>query len=424
MKSLKTLIAETNQKERSKMLRELESLCPEAAGQPALQSEELTHLNETVELVKSLMTSHVSRDRALEGVTNAEHREFLQNWQRGGQTPLSFAEALGSNDASMVFKRVISDVLMTPVETQYIGQDILAKTVHVDSTRSVMFPALGAIKAGDIPEGGNYPEQLPGITSHSVELKTQRSGLKLAVNEDVIEDSMWDIFGLYVTMAANAMKRWKEEKIFTTAFEVAHTVYDNTGANANGFTTGVDTKNVLNGSITFSDLMYTLGGVMANGYSVTDLCLHPLAWVMLAQDPRLLFHTLGSSSFGQSVPMPGLDANSIQKNLPFGMLNVVVTPQMPFQYETSITMNGSTMPACNVGSILALDRQSSLIVLQRQDMQMDEFRHQERDIHMLKVNERYAVGALDMGRGMAQMKGIRFTPAHNSLYNIGFGNIA
>lgn len=393
------------------------------------QTELDTFVNDTDEvsgILTALMTTHTGRVPQRKGVTNAEGKKFLENWERGeDKTPLSFVEALHSNDASAMFKHVISDILVAPIETEYIGQTILSRTIRLDGARSAMFPAMGAIVAGDLSETGEYPEQQPSFTDHRLELKVQKAGLMLAVSEEVIEDSMWDVFGLYVTMASNACDRWKEEKIFKEALSKANTVFDNTiVGDHEALTNGRDKDGQLNGSVSFTDLMDVFGGVMTNGYNITDLLMHPLCFIMLAKDPRLLFHLLTTGAYGQSVPMPALDANSIQKNLPFGSVNVVVTPQMPFDYKRVISINGVQQDPCNIGSIIALDRKSSLIVLQRDDKHMEEFKAQTRDIHYLKVAERYAVGALDMGRSIAAIRNIRLVQNHESVFNVGMGVVS
>ena len=404
-------------------------LVREFAPEARTQAEVDSYVNETDEvasILTALMTTHTGRVPQHRGVTNAEGKKFLANWERGeDKAPLSFAEALHSNDASAMFKRVISDILVEPIETEYIGQTILSRTIRLDGARSAMFPAMGAIVAGDLSETGEYPEQQPSFTEHMLELKVQKAGLMLAVSEEVIEDSMWDVFGLYVTMASNACDRWKEEKIFKEAMLKANTVFDNTIiGEPDSITTGKDKDGQLNGSVSFMDLMDIFGGVMANGYNVTDLLLHPLCWVTLAKDPRLLFHLLTTGAYGQSVPMPGLDANSIQKNLPFGSINIVVTPQMPFEYKRVITINGIQQDPCNIGNIIALDRKASLLVLQRDDKHMEEFKSQTRDIHYLKIASRYAVGALDMGRSIAAIRNIRLVQNHESVFNVGMGVVS
>jgi hypothetical protein len=424
------LIARTRKESDADLVR---ALAPGAKTQEEINAF-VEQTTQTIETMKALMTTHRTGLPQRRGVTTAEGDTYLKGWERGEQrTPLKMSEALHSTDSSMMFKRVISDVLVQPKETTYIGQDILAKTIRVDGVRSAMFPAMGAIRAFDISEAGEYPEQQPSFTEHMLELKVQKSGLRLAITDEVIEDSMWDIFGLYVTMASNAMDRFKEEKIMTAAVTKAVPVFDNAITNdANAVTTGLDINGVPNGSVSFTDLMDVIGALLANGYTPTDLLLHPLAWVMLAKDPRLIFHMLHSANYGSSVPMPDLTAAGIQKNLPFGNINVVVTPQLPFKYNTALTMNttgtnggGTTVMApCNIGSIICIDRQSSLVVLQRDDKHMEEFDHHDRDIHMLKVSERYAVGALDFGLGMAAINNIRLVQNHESVFNVGQGHVS
>lgn len=398
---------------------------PDLQGQSV--SEYLAETEQTVETLKALMTTHTGHTPQRMGVTTAEGKKFLENWQRGEyKTPLKLSEALHAGDASILFKRVISDVLMLPKESTYWGQTILARTIRIDGVKSAMFPALGAIRAGDVTDTGDYPEQQPSFTEHMLDLKVQKSGVKLSVAEDVIDDSQWDIFGIYVTMASAAMDRWKEEKIFNEAMRKATAVFDNSVVGDEDYlTNGRDRNGNRNGSVSFTDLMDILGGVLANGYTPTDIVLHPLTWVMLAKDPRLLFHLLNGGNYQSSVPMPGIDAQSIQKNLPFGSINVVVTPQMPFAFKQSLSIDGvGTLEPANIGSILALERQASLVVLQRDDKEMEEFKLQDRDIHVLKCSERYAVGALDEGRGMAIMKNIRLVQNHESVFNVGMGTVS
>jgi len=423
------LIKKSCEESDRKLLREA---APDAESQEEVEAM-VKESDEVAQILTALMTTHTGNTPQPRGVSRADGKRFLESWQRGeDKTPLNFSEALHSNDASIMFKRVISDILVAPIETEYIGQSVLARTIHIDGARQARFPAMGAIIAGDLSETGEYPTQQPSFTEHMLELKVQKAGLMLEIAEDVIEDSMWDIFGLYVTMAANACNRWKEQKIFNEAIAKANTVFDNSlTTNPAAWTSGVDTSNYLNGSVSFTDLIDCMGGVLSNGYNPTDIIVHPMAWVTFLKDPRLLFHMLTNNPYGQSVPMPALDANAIQKNLPFGGVNVVVTPQMPFQYNYSFSLNQGTAsgaqtitaPPANVSTILVLERKASIIVLQRDEKQMEEFKSNTRDIHHLKVSERYGVGALDMGRGIAAMKNVRLVQNHQAVFNIGQGPV-
>jgi hypothetical protein len=336
----------------------------------------------------------------------ARESDTFDQWERGFEhSPLSFKEALMSNDATIVFKRVISDVLLTPIETPYVWNELFAKTIQIDGVKSAIFPALGAITASDIGETQEYPEQDASFIEHGIELKVKKSGLKLAISEDIIKDSMWDIFGLYVTMAGHAMRRWKEQKIANEANAKGVTFFDNLGSNSSGWTTGIDENGNKNATLDMRDLFELIGGLIANGYNATDIVLHPLQWVTFASDPRLLFQMLMNSATGKSIPVPSMDPSQVQKNVPFGTLTVSVSPQVPFLYDQTYTFQSNSFTS-HLGSIYVLDRQSALVVLQRENMHMDEFRHPERDIHQLKVAERYDVGALDQGRGIAVAKNV------------------
>jgi len=417
--SLRNLIATSQLKEQHRMLREAFPDLgpkPEASAIAARAKE----LKESVSIVKRLITSHNVNwsPRRFAG----QEADPFDAWERGqDESPLSFREALMSNDATIVFKRVISDVLLTPIETPYIWQDLFAKTIQIDGTvKSAIFPALGAIVASDIGEGQEYPEQDPSFIEHGIELKVKKSGLKLAISEDLIDDSQWDIFGLYVTMAGHAMRRWKEQKIANEANFRGITFFDNLASGSSNWTTGIDANGNPNATFDMHDMFELIAGLIANGYNATDLIMHPLMWVTFAQDPRLLFQMLMNSSTGRSMPNPGLTPQDVQKNVPFGGITVNISPQATFEYDQSYTFQSNNFTS-HLGSIYVLDRQASLVVLQRERMHMDEFRNPERDIHQLKVAERYDVGALDQGRGIAVAKNIATAQNHKPVFNVGQG---
>ncbi len=74
---------------------------------------------------------------------------------------LPMNEVLSTTDASILFPRVIQDILMKPVEPMYIGQSILAKTIHVDNVTHYTFPAIGAIRAFQVGENQEYEASAP-----------------------------------------------------------------------------------------------------------------------------------------------------------------------------------------------------------------------------------------------------------------------
>lgn len=321
-------------------------------------------------------------------------------------------EALHSADASILFPKAISDVLLRPREPLMIGQTLLAKTVQVDNVRSFEFPVMGALRAFDLAEGQEYPEQQPSFTQHFTEVKVNRVGLMLAVHEDVIRDSMWDILGLLIEAAGYAMMRHKEEKIFNEAIAKGHVVYDNDTPNSSSGTwwthgKGPDGKKP-NFSVHFDDFIDAMGALVAHEYVPTDIIMHPLAWVVFAKDPILRAQFLTAGQIGQSVwrTAPQFDQGI---NVPWNV-NYQVTPFVPLRFNSTLSAptGGEIINTpCEITDILIIDRNQAIIVLQRDPMEMDNFDDFRRDARMVKVRERYGVAALNQGRAISVIKNVR-----------------
>lgn len=337
-----------------------------------------------------------------------EHAEVLKSLVSGKYKgpKVSMNEALRANDMSILFPKVISDVMMKPKEPLMIGQTLLAKTVHIDNVRSVEFPTLGALTAFDMGETMEYREQLLSIGEEASEVKTNKVGLMIAVSEEIINDSMWDILSLYMEAAGYALDRLKEQKIFNEFSNHGHVVFDNANSNAVLNTGGRDNFQIANASITFDDIIDVMGGLIANEYVPTDIVMHPLAWTVFAKDPvlRNVFYT--QSQIGQTIwsAMPDFDQ---KMNLPWQM-NYVVTPFQTMNLNSTLSAGNFTgLPPANVTNITILDRQNACVVLQREDVMIDKFDDPRRDIQMMKFRERYGIGTLNGGRAIAQAKNVR-----------------
>lgn len=342
-------------------------------------------------------------------------KTLLNHGYRASEAPrITITEALQSADASILFPRAIADTLMRGREPMMIGQTVLAKTIQVDGVRSFEFPVVGALRAFDIGETQEYPEQSPAFSRNFIEIKVTKSGLAFAISEEIIKDSMWDVLGYMIEAAGYALMRHKEQKIFNEATNKAHPVYDNSVNDINFWTHGMGADGKYNYTVHFDDLIDALGALVAHEYVPTDIVMHPLAWVVLAKDPILRAQFLHGGQIGQTVwrNMPTFDQSA---NLPWA-INYVVTPFMPIQLRSKITgHNGSspawpdpaTLPDANITDILIVDRNNGILILQREPMSMDDFEDWRRDATMMKFKERYGIAALNQGRGMTVIKNVR-----------------
>lgn len=319
---------------------------------------------------------------------------------------IEMTEALQSADASILFPKVISDVLLRPKEPLMIGQTLLSRTIQIDNVRSIEFPTMGALRAFEIGEGQPYHEQFPSFAEHMVELKVKKHGLTVGVTEEIIKNSMWDMLSILVESAGYAMLRLKEEKIFNEFTDKGHAVFNNLLTTPAAWTNGRGSDQVRNYSVTFDDLIDSMGALVSHEYVPTDFVMHPLAWVIFAKDPILRSVMLTQGQIGNSVWSSKPDFNQ-QHNMPWNV-QYQVSPFIPMTLNgTLATGPASGLGACNITDIYVIDRQNSCVVLQREPMEVDEFDDPLRDIKQMKIREYYDVKTINGGRATCVLKNAR-----------------
>ena len=106
---------------------------------------------------------------------------------------ITVEEALSTPDASILIPRVISDVMREAAEPEYIGSTFFEE-VQLEEGRSLEFPSMGAIRAFDIAEAQEYPNQELDFQLHKTqEVKVGKVGLQVQITEEMIQDSQWDV---------------------------------------------------------------------------------------------------------------------------------------------------------------------------------------------------------------------------------------
>lgn len=332
---------------------------------------------------------------------------------------IQLGEAVHTADFKILFPRVVTDTLQAPQEPQYIGQSLLSRTIQVDGARVMEFPTFGAIRAFELSDTQEPPEQDPAFSKNITEIRVRRFGLKLELTNDVIEESQWDILGLYVQAAGAALSRKKEELIFNEYTSRAVNLYDNSSTDARKYTTGKASNGVTpNGTFDHLDLLDMMAALGANGYNPTDIILHPLAWSIWAKDPFLRFQLLFRGGVGQGNlgQFDGTDQNmSANQYVPFGM-NVVVSPFQDLSYGANPNTGVATGAVSNYTTITVVDRNSSVLVLQRTPQSMVQWENPVRDIRQLLFHEKYGLAILNGGRSAITAKNVRLDINYNPLY--------
>lgn len=326
-------------------------------------------------------------------------------------TRVSVTEALTTADANILIPRVISQVMLEAAEPVYLASQFF-HTVNITEGRSMEFINFGAIRAFDIPEGGEYPNQQLGFHTaeggYTTNVKVGKVGLKVQITDEMVSDSQWDVIGLHLKAAGRAMARKKEEKIFEEFNKHGHVVYDADDYNEgdDGYPTGRGWDGTLNGTLSAQDLIDMCTSIIAAGFTPTDIIMHPLCWSLFSEHD--LIKTSVAAFGGGYGPVDATFRAEGTYNLPVQGLRLQFSPYIPFDEVNKKY------------SFFIVDRNNVGVILQKDGMSTEQFDDPLRDIQTLKVKERYGVGILHGGLGIAVARNIKFArtfPAPERFWN-------
>jgi len=304
-------------------------------------------------------------------------------------------EALTTADANILLPKVISTVITEAAEPLYLASQFF-KQVQLTEGRSMEFIHFGAIRAFEIAEGQEYPNQTLNLTKEGVgglDVRVRKYGLKVQITDEMIADSQWDVIGLHLEAAGRAMARKKEEVIFHEFSTHGHVVFDakEYKPGDEGYPTGRGFDGEFNGTLSADDLVEMSVSIMSEGFTPTDIIMHPLCWSLFAKNEALQGASV--AAFGQGTG--GRDPRSFSVNNALG-INVIFSPFVPFKQAERLF------------DFYIVDRNNIGVLLVKDTISTEQFDDPLRDIQSLKVKERYGVGILNGGKGLAVAKNVAF----------------
>jgi hypothetical protein len=193
--------------------------------------------------------------------------------------------------------------------------------------------------------------------------------------------------------------RHKENKCFKAWTKHGHPVYDNMLPDPEAHTSGLDAAGVRNNTMAVEALLNMIIAIMANEMNPTDILLHPLSWIAFARSELTGSLDINNQMRGvygakkQPSSSFALGPGSIQGRIPFAF-NVSLSPFVPFDKENKLF------------DMYCLDKDNVGILLVKDDLKMEKFDEPARDIQNIKFIERYGVGVVHEGRGIAVAKNI------------------
>lgn len=315
---------------------------------------------------------------------------------------ITFGEALTTADANIMMPKVIQQVTTQAAEGQYLATRLF-KRINMTEGRSLEFIHFGAIRASEIGEAQEYPEQNLNLTKEgigNVEVRVRKYGLKIAITEEMISESQWDVIGLHLQAAGRALARLKEQNMFQAFSKNGHVVFDADmfKAGEEGYPTGRGFDGELNGTLTSEDLLDMAVSIMSAGFNPTLVIMHPLCWSLFAKNEFLA--NASRAAFGQGVgtekdPRDFTPTNSLG-------LKVEFSPFVPFN-QAEKKFDFYIVDEDNVG-----------VLVVKEDISTEQFSDPTRDIQNLKLKERYGVGVLNGGLGIAVARNIAFKKTYTA----------
>lgn len=357
------------------------------------------------------------------------------------------ADTVTTLDLTRFIPTTVSRIVREALEPELLVVPNLFQEVRYEgASRQVEIGALGAFHAAEVPEGSEYEEvEFNFGEGHMIQLGVSKHGLKMRVTEEVIDDNLFDVFGLWLRLAGRALARHKEDYGIKMMNEFGRDVFDNTSPSTSeiGVLSGRDITGAQNGSMTLDDIFELYTYLFLRGFNPDTLIMSPLAWKVFMSDPdvreivlkgaTLATNRLPGGSFAKAYGTGfgglgyrttatgrGLDATTggsdtrVAGNNPFltslnplgatfniapehlpSPLRVIVSPHVAYQ---TATVGGKTK---NVTDIAMADSSRCGILLTREGPSVDSWDDPERDIKNMKIKERWGMGLFEQGKGVA-----------------------
>ena len=315
-----------------------------------------------------------------------------------------FQDFLASPSAKVLIPRVIIGTMRQAADPVYLASKFYKK-VRLQNGNAVLFPSIGVMRAHDVAEGQEIPEETVDWQLHKNSMiHVGKTGVRVQYSDELKSDLEFDLVSVLLQEAGRAMARLKEQKAFDEWLRHGWTVFDNSLRDKipQAGTTGLDFEGSYNDTLSVDDLLDLLIAVYNNEYVPTDLIMHPLVWSVFAKNgltgsltapyDREVRRELPNAQFK-------LGPESIQGRLPFAF-NVNLSPFAPIDV-TAKTFDIFCVDSNNVGVQIVKD-----------DLKTEEFRDPSRDLNNVKVIERYGFGTYNEGRAICSAKNISMAKSY------------
>ena len=394
-----------------------------------------------------------TEDRVLfNNVYDAFTNRGLMTDAEGTSEFFELRDLITTQDLTRFIPQTVETVVREAIEPNLFIVDKLFQEINIPRGSRVQIGAIGAMEAGRVGQGGEYPERFVDLDGGDmVALTTDKHGLKISLTEEVLRENLFDVVGIWLRAAGRAMARHKERTAAKLINEMGYDVYDNLNPeNAYiGATTGRNIAGVPNGSMTVNDVFEMYTYLLHRGFNPDTLMMHPLAWKTFMTDTEMrevvlegatvtsyrnpngsyaetwgtghnglgLRHTAtgnsktegnatkGGYAWTQTLNPLGATFNIAPRYLP-SPLEVLVTQYVPFQYGPRTPGDANETTKGSTSNLVMVDSSNCGLIGQSMPVTMDRWSDPERDIENIKLKEMWGLALLEQGKGIAVARNI------------------
>ena len=394
-----------------------------------------------------------NEDRVLfNSVYSAFTNRGLMHDDKGDTEFFELKDLITTEDLTRFIPQTVETVIREAIEPNLFIVDKLFQTINIPRGSRVQIGAIGAMEAGRVGQGGEYPERFVDMgEGDMISLTTDKHGLKISLTEEVLRENLFDVVGLWLRAAGRALARHKERTAAKLINEMGYDVFDNKAPNNAyiGTTTGRNIAGLGNGSMTVNDVFEMYTYLLHRGFNPDTLMMHPLAWKTFMTDsemrevvlegatvqsyrlPKGNFQEAWGSGFnGMGIKTSATGNQQAQGNNPKGAwawtqtlnplgatfniaprylptpLEVLVTQYVPFQYGPRTPGSPNETTKGSISNIIMVDSSNCGLLGQSMTVTMDRWTDPERDIENIKLKEMWGLALLEQGKGIAIARNI------------------
>jgi len=229
---------------------------------------------------------------------------------------LQLKDLLTSADIIPLLPEAITHVILEEIEPASIIYNTFFNEVRAIRSGTFVIHSIGPMVALPVGANGEYPETSFALdaTGHRININTQKYGLEINIADEVLEDNLIGVVGMWLRRAANALVRNREKMAIDMIKKYGIIMMDNNSPSAPVKNlSGRDITGTQNGTMTMNDLMELYTSALMEGFTLDTMIMHPLAWQTFMTDAEMKEIVLNNNTLVTYRPPRGSYSRALQQ---------------------------------------------------------------------------------------------------------------